>query len=78
MPKKPPEPFTKADTVALWHAVGALAWQVRSMPHIEPPLAPETIEAEKQHLYAARRALHKANAIRAAAILASTEQKGTT
>ena len=65
MPEKQIPTLTKADTTALWHAVDALAWQVRSMPHIEPPLSPESIEAEKKRLYAARRALHKANAIRA-------------
>lgn len=58
--------LTKADTVALWHAVEAMVYQVRAMPEVEG-ITPEQIEAERARLLAAKRALRKVNAIRKAA-----------
>ena len=70
MPRSPsPSPLaelTKADTVALWHAVTALNYQGRAMPGIDG-ITPEMIEAERARLLAAKRALRKVNAIRKAA-----------
>jgi hypothetical protein len=58
--------LTKADTVALWHAVDALALQVKVMPQMQPLVDEKLIEQERQRLAAARRALRKVNAVRKA------------
>lgn len=55
--------LTKADTVALWHAVTALSYQVSAMREIET-ITPEQIEAERARLLAAKRALRKVNQLR--------------
>ena len=56
--------LTKADTVALWHAVDALAYQCRAMKDMDPPIDMDVQKAEWERLTAARRALRKVNAIR--------------
>ncbi|MDM0118908.1 hypothetical protein [Variovorax arabinosiphilus] len=62
--------LTKADTVALWHAVDALNWQIVGMREAnkEEPgrFTPEQFDAERQRLLQAKRALRKVNAIRKA------------
>lgn len=58
------KPLTKAETTALWHAVDALAFQVRVMPDMVPPLSDECIASERKHLVTARRALRKVNELR--------------
>lgn len=57
--------LTKADTVALWHALDAMANAVRAMHSIEGITA-DQIEEEKVRLATARRALRKVNTIRRA------------
>ena len=57
--------LSKADTVALWHAVDAYAYSVRAMSDIDG-ITPETLGAERSRLLAAKRALRKVNAIRKA------------
>ncbi len=59
-----PDRLTKTDTVALRHAVDALAWQVRTLAGVEPRLTPEQEQSERDRLAAARRALRKVNALR--------------
>lgn len=56
--------LTKSDTVALWHAVEAMALNCRVMREIQPPIAEEAQKAEWDRLRAARAALRKVNAIR--------------
>lgn len=56
--------LTKADTVALWHAVEAFGYAVRVMPEMVPPLSQECIEQDRKRLAAAKKALRKVNAIR--------------
>ena len=58
--------LTKAETVALWHAVDALAWQVRVMKDITPPMDAESMDSERKRLTTAKRALRKVNALRSA------------
>ena len=62
--------LTKADTVALWHAVDAMVCQLRAMSDLnrEEPgkFTPELCAAEQERLLAAKRALRKVNAIRKA------------
>ncbi|MGE8319067.1 MAG: hypothetical protein ACN6O3_10000 [Comamonas sp.] len=60
---RPTDQLTKADTVALWHAVDTMAYCVRAMPTIEG-ITSDQIEAEKAKLAAARRALRKVNRLR--------------
>lgn len=60
--------LTKADTVALWHAVDALFYQVKTLPELvfadgTKPTA-EYIAQERDRLVAAKVALRKVNAIR--------------
>lgn len=55
--------LTKADTVALWHAVNNMALMVQELPRVEG-VTPEQIEAERERLRAAKRALRKVNALR--------------
>jgi hypothetical protein len=54
--------LTKADTVALWHAVQWITLCLKQSEPGEPGL-----EAERERLTAAKRALRKVNAIRSAA-----------
>jgi hypothetical protein len=60
--------LTKADTVALWHAIDAQGYAVRAMRDMnrEEPgkFTPEEIATEQERLLAAMRALRKVNAIR--------------
>lgn len=62
--------FTKADTVALWHAVDAMKYQLVGMREIEKEkpgtFTPEQFRAEDLRILDAKRALHKVNAIRKA------------
>lgn len=62
--------LTKADTVALWHAVDAMHWQIVGMREAnkEEPgkFTLEQFAAEWQRMLAAKRALRKVNAIRKA------------
>lgn len=66
--KQPDTTLTKADTVALWHAVDSYALQVQVMPSMTMPdgstFSTDQIEAERERLKAAKRALRKVNAIR--------------
>ncbi len=60
-------PLTKADTVALWHAVEAQSDMFRATRALhaeEGKFTPELIEAERQRLLASRRALRKVNQLR--------------
>ncbi|MBO9679511.1 MAG: hypothetical protein J7556_14815 [Acidovorax sp.] len=70
--------LTKTDTVALWHAVDSYALQVKVMSSMTMPdgskFTPEQIEAERQRLLQAHRALRKVNAIRKAQSGRSTEK----
>jgi hypothetical protein len=56
--------LTKADTVALWHAVNWMELCVRQ-PYSEGT-PQEVIDAERERLRTAKRALRKVNAIRKA------------
>lgn len=56
--------LTKADTVALWHAVEWMALCLKQ-PAAEG-VSDGTMEAERERLAAAKRALRKVNAIRRA------------
>lgn len=67
-----PDTLTKADTVALWHAVRAMDDLITAMRGMD--FKPEQIAAEQKRLTAAKRALRKVNAIRAAA--ATGEKRG--
>lgn len=58
------EALTKADTVALWHAVSNYELMIKQMPSIEG-LSPEMIEAERARLAVAKNALRKVNRLRA-------------
>lgn len=62
--------LTKADTVALWHAVDSYVLQVQVMPSMTMPdgstFSTDQIEAERERLKAAKRALRKVNALRKA------------
>lgn len=58
------EALTKADTVALWHAVSNYELMIKQMPAIEG-LSPEMIEAERARLALAKNALRKVNRLRA-------------
>jgi hypothetical protein len=58
-----PEKLTKADTVALWHAVDSYGYAVRAMPDVDG-ITPDQIEAERARLLAAKRALRKVNKLR--------------
>jgi hypothetical protein len=58
------EALTKADTVALWHAVSNYELMIKQMPAIEG-LSPEMIEAERARLAVAKNALRKVNRLRA-------------
>lgn len=62
---KPADKFlTKADTVALWHAVNWMEMCVRQPAPEGTPQ--EAIETERERLRTAKRALRKVNAIRKA------------
>jgi hypothetical protein len=54
--------LTKADTVALWHAVHNMKYMVRELPTVEG-VTPEQIAIEQERLRAAQRALRKVNAL---------------
>lgn len=58
--------LNKADTVALWYAVDNYALMVAQMKNGDFPK--EVLDAERARVLAAKRALRKVNAIRAAAI----------
>lgn len=62
--------LTKADTVALWHAVNAQGYAMQAMRELnrEQPgkFTAEEIEGEDARLTQAKRALRKVNAIRKA------------
>ncbi|MBB1599939.1 hypothetical protein [Variovorax sp. UMC13] len=62
--------LTKADTVALWHAIDAQGYAVRAMRDMnrEEPgqFTHEQIAVEQERLLAAKRALRKVNALRRA------------
>lgn len=64
--------LTKADTVALWHAVESYVLQVKCMPSMEMPdgskLPAAEIAIERERAQHARRALRKVNAMRKAGI----------
>ena len=61
MPKQDHQ-LTKADTVALWHAVN---WMEMCVRQTDPEGTPqEAIDAERERLRTAKRALRKVNAIR--------------
>ena len=62
---KAADPLTKADTVALWHAVENFALMVKTMTPGE--FSPELIAAERDRVLAAKRALRKVNKLRVAA-----------
>lgn len=68
--KKQDTTLTKADTVALWHAVDSYVLQVSVMPSMTLPdgstFTAEQIAGEREKLLAAKRALRKVNAIRKA------------
>lgn len=68
MPVKKPldEKLTKAETVALWHAVNNMEIMVREMPKVDGVTA-DQIAAEQDRLRTAKRALRKVNALRTAA-----------
>lgn len=54
--------LTKADTVALWHAV---EWMALCLRQADPAQeSPEALDAERERLRAARAALRKVNALR--------------
>jgi hypothetical protein len=55
--------LTKAETVALWHAVSNYELMVRQMKNVEG-ITPEQLKAEKERLALARSALRKANKLR--------------
>jgi hypothetical protein len=57
--------LTKADTVALWHAVDDMGYMTRAM-RTEPAVTPEQVAQRQAVLKAAQRALRKVNAIRKA------------
>ncbi|MBT2333588.1 hypothetical protein J7E49_06685 [Variovorax paradoxus] len=57
------KPLTKAETVALWHAVDDMALMVRAMRQ-DPLCTPEQIAARRTLLTTAKRALRKVNALR--------------
>lgn len=65
-----PTTLTKSDTVALWHAVDAMDWQIVGMRAIEKEtpgsFTPAQFAAEEDLRAQARRALRKVNAIRKA------------
>lgn len=63
MSAKPCTLLTKADTVALWHAVDDMGYMTRGMQDA-PACTPEQIAQRKALLVAAKRALRKVNAIR--------------
>lgn len=69
-PVPPAQRLTKADTVALWHAVDAMVYQLRAMSDMnsEDPgkYTSELCAAERERMLAAKRALRKVNAIRKA------------
>lgn len=67
--------LTKADTVALWHAVSNFELMVKQMESLEG-VTPEQIEGEKNRLSTAKRALRKVNKLREQRSPASA-QKGT-
>ena len=54
--------LTKADTVALWHAVESYEYAVRAMKSMD--FTPEQMAGEMARLKAAKQALRKVNAIR--------------
>ncbi|MBK5204333.1 MAG: hypothetical protein JJD98_02680 [Polaromonas sp.] len=54
--------LTKAETVALWHAVESLVYQINAMKSMS--FLPEQIEAECSILALAKRALRKVNKLR--------------
>jgi hypothetical protein len=55
--------LTKAETVALWHAVSNFDYMIRVMPSVEGVTA-EQVLLEKERLTTARRALRKINELR--------------
>lgn len=59
--------LTKADTVALWHAIDNAHLMARHMHEI-PGLTPEQIQREKDLVAQAKRALRKVNVLRKAGL----------
>ena len=59
---KPDHQLTRADTVALWHAVNWMEMCVRQTATEGTPQ--EAIDTERERLRTAKRALRKVNAIR--------------
>ena len=56
------KPLTRADTVALWHAVSWMHLCLRQPP--APAEDPRVLAAEKERLLRAKRALRKVNNLR--------------
>lgn len=63
MNTKESHPLTKAETVALWHAVDGMGYMTRAMLDI-PRATPEQIKQRKATLATAKRALRKVNELR--------------
>lgn len=55
--------LTKVETIALWHAVDAYSDMIRAM-HSVPGISQEQINAERERLAVAKRALRKVNELR--------------
>lgn len=55
--------LTKADTRATWHAIDDMTYMHYGMKS-DPPLPQEILDAHREKLTAAKRALRKVNAIR--------------
>ncbi len=55
--------LTKAETVALWHAISNFELMVRQMDSMDE-ITPEEVSTEKQRLALAKRALRKVNKLR--------------
>lgn len=55
--------LTKAETVALWHAVSNYELMIKQLPGIEN-LSPEVIAEERARLALAKTALRKVNRLR--------------
>ena len=61
------KPLTKADTVALWHAVDAYTAQVKILRTL-PDVPPAELAVEQQRVQQAKQALRKVNALRKQAL----------
>lgn len=62
MPKHDEGALTKAETVALWHAVNWMELCLKQPP--DPRESAEAIAAERERLRTAKRALRKVNELR--------------